>query len=58
MSACKKCHVQLGIMIEDECGVWCIACHPTALGSGLKQWEMLDKLKNFDFKNVRERIYE
>lgn len=45
-------------MIEDEHGILCIACHPTAFGNGLKQWEILEKLKNVDFKNVRERIYE
>lgn len=57
MSECQKCNVQLGIMIEDELGTLCIVCHPTAIGTGLKQWEILEKLKNVDFKNVRETIY-
>lgn len=58
MSICRKCYIQLGIMIEDDHGVLCIACHPTALGTGLKQQKILEKLTNVDFKNVRERNYE
>jgi hypothetical protein len=58
MNKCQKCNVQLGIMIEDELGTLCIACHPTAFNFGLKKHEILENLKNVDFKNVREGKYE
>jgi len=58
MSRCQKCNIRLGIMIEDEFGVLCIACHPTAIGTGLKQQEILQKLKDVDFRDVRERKYQ
>jgi hypothetical protein len=57
MSGCQKCNVQLGLMIEDEQGKFCLACHPTAFGTGLSPQQILPKLENVDFKNVRERIY-
>lgn len=58
MSPCEKCNIHLGIFIEDEYGKLCIACHPTAIGSGMSQMKILEKLKNIDFKNVREAKYE
>jgi len=58
VSKCEKCNFHIGIMIEDELGTLCIACHPTAFGDGLRQIEILEKLKTIDLKNTRERKYE
>lgn len=61
-SACCKCNASFGIMIDEEDGTtWCIACHPTAFHSGMKQVDILTKLEknpNFKFKKTADRKYE
>ena len=57
MSGCQKCNITVGVILEDEHGKFCLACHSTAFGTGLSSQQILQKLENVDFKNVRERIY-
>jgi hypothetical protein len=58
ISGCQKCDNKTGIIIEDINGKFCIRCHPTAISNMLSPEENLNKLKDLDFKNVRETIYE
>ena len=61
-SACCKCNISLGVMIDDEDGTtWCIACHPTAFHLGMKQHDILSKLEknpNFKFTKTKAQRYE
>ena len=58
MSECNKCKKNIGIMIEDENGVLCIGCHPTAIGSGLSQEQIMNKIRVNICTRTKPVIYD
>jgi hypothetical protein len=45
-------------MIEDENGVLCIGCHPTAIGSGLSQEQIMNKIRVNICTRTKPVIYD